>query len=43
VETDDLITPVRILGVEANANLMRAILTAAASGAVAAAKLITGK
>ena len=40
IRTDDELSPVKILGFDANANLVRALLTAGGSGLIAAAKLL---
>lgn len=40
IRTDDELSPVKILGFDANANLVRALVTAGGSGLIAAAKLL---
>ena len=40
IETDDELAPVQIMGFDANANLVRALVTAAGSGLLAAGKLL---
>jgi hypothetical protein len=40
IETEDELNPVQILGFDANANLVRAMITAGGSGLIAAGKLL---
>ncbi len=41
IETEDQLNPVQIMGFNADANLVRALVTASGSGLIAAAKLLT--